>query len=269
MASIPKPGFRANEPTAAGRAIVTAANAAAQKTLLGLGTENNVVFNNINVPYNAGLTGSERYVLSAEANYSRKFGFYITANGNEGGFKADSQFNFSASAAGYVFSTGGESLAVSYTGSAIRLHFATGVPNALEFGNDLSQKLIFNSHVTGPSNVIEQRNGTTSQAHHVYNTYTSGALAEWFSIDWKTTSNVCTIGPATTGGTVRPVTAVGVWGFSGTINGRASTTAASTAPIKIATGVLMTTPEAGAIEYDGTNLYFTRSDGTRKTLAVV
>ena len=57
--------------------------------------------------------------------------------------------------------------------------------------------------------------------------------------------------------------------FSGTINGRASTTSASTAPIKIATGVLMTTPEAGAIEYDGTNLYFTDSGGVRRQLAVV
>jgi hypothetical protein len=56
---------------------------------------------------------------------------------------------------------------------------------------------------------------------------------------------------------------------SGTINGRASTTSAATAPIKIATGVLMTTPEVGAIEYDGTNLYFTDSGGVRRTLAVV
>lgn len=57
--------------------------------------------------------------------------------------------------------------------------------------------------------------------------------------------------------------------FSGQLNLRASTTAADTAPIKLPTGVLMTTPEAGAIEYDGTNLYFTDSGGTRRTLAVV
>ena len=57
--------------------------------------------------------------------------------------------------------------------------------------------------------------------------------------------------------------------FSGTITGRASTADAGTAPLKIATGVLMTTPEAGAIEYDGTNLYFTDSGGTRRQLQVV
>lgn len=56
---------------------------------------------------------------------------------------------------------------------------------------------------------------------------------------------------------------------SGTITGRASTTAAATAPVKLPTGVLMTTPEAGAIEYDGTNLYFTDSGGTRRRLQVV
>jgi hypothetical protein len=67
------------------------------------------------------------------------------------------------------------------------------------------------------------------------------------------------------GGTLTAGTAT----FSGTVNARASTTAASTAPLKIATGVLMTTPEAGAIEYDGTNLYFTDSGGTRRQLAVV
>lgn len=73
-------------------------------------------------------------------------------------------------------------------------------------------------------------------------------------------------------GTTSPTTKLDVAGAitaSGTINARASTIAAGTAPIKIATGVLMTTPEDGAIEYDGTNLYFTDSGGTRRQLQVV
>jgi len=45
--------------------------------------------------------------------------------------------------------------------------------------------------------------------------------------------------------------------------------AATTAPLKLTSGSLMTTPEAGAIEYDGTNLYFTDDTGTRRQLAVV
>jgi len=51
---------------------------------------------------------------------------------------------------------------------------------------------------------------------------------------------------------------------TGTFHAGASTTAAGTAPIKLDTGVLMTTTEAGAIEYDGTHLYFTATNaGTR------
>jgi hypothetical protein len=68
-------------------------------------------------------------------------------------------------------------------------------------------------------------------------------------------------------GTVTVLTHLTVSG--GTITGRASTTAAGTAPLKLNTGTLMTTPEAGAIEYDGTNLYFTDSGGTRRQLQVV
>lgn len=48
----------------------------------------------------------------------------------------------------------------------------------------------------------------------------------------------------------------------------ASTTAASTAPIKIATGTLMTSAEAGAIEYDGTSLYYTNSTPTRNKIMI-
>ena len=33
--------------------------------------------------------------------------------------------------------------------------------------------------------------------------------------------------------------------------------AASTAPLKFTSGSVMTTPESGSVEYDGTNLYFT------------
>ncbi len=46
-----------------------------------------------------------------------------------------------------------------------------------------------------------------------------------------------------------------------------STTAAGSAPIKMATGILMTNPEAGAIEYDGTYLYYTTASGARKQVS--
>jgi len=50
---------------------------------------------------------------------------------------------------------------------------------------------------------------------------------------------------------------------------KAGTATAGTAPLKLTSGTLNTTPEAGAIEFDGTNLYFVNSSGTRKQLAVV
>jgi len=43
--------------------------------------------------------------------------------------------------------------------------------------------------------------------------------------------------------------------------------AANSAPLKLTSGTVMTAPEAGAIEYDGANLYFTDGTATRRTLA--
>jgi len=49
----------------------------------------------------------------------------------------------------------------------------------------------------------------------------------------------------------------------------AGSAAAGTAPLKLTAGTNLTIEEPGAIEFDGTNLYFTDSGGTRRTLAVV
>ena len=59
-------------------------------------------------------------------------------------------------------------------------------------------------------------------------------------------------------GTTAPTAALGL---------KAGTTAAGTAPLKFTSGANLTTPEAGAMEYDGTNLYYTDSGATRRTLA--
>ena len=45
------------------------------------------------------------------------------------------------------------------------------------------------------------------------------------------------------------------------------TTSAGTSPLKLTAGTVMSTPEDGAIEYDGTNLFYTDSTNTRRTLA--
>lgn len=49
---------------------------------------------------------------------------------------------------------------------------------------------------------------------------------------------------------------------------KAGTATASTAPLKFTSGTNLTTAEAGAMEYDGTNLFFTRAGTTRENVLV-
>lgn len=47
---------------------------------------------------------------------------------------------------------------------------------------------------------------------------------------------------------------------------KAGTATASTAPLKLTSGTNLTTPENGAFEYNGTNLFFTRTGATRENI---
>ncbi len=60
---------------------------------------------------------------------------------------------------------------------------------------------------------------------------------------------------------------IGITSPTATLHIKAGT--ASLAPLKFTAGVNLTTPEPGAVEFDGTTLYLTQSDGTRKTIAFV
>ena len=59
---------------------------------------------------------------------------------------------------------------------------------------------------------------------------------------------------------------IGAFAPTAALHLKAGSTAAGTAPLKINAGTNMTTPEAGAVEFDGTN-YFITSGTTRYTLA--
>ncbi|MFH0776477.1 MAG: hypothetical protein V1936_02590 [Patescibacteria group bacterium] len=50
---------------------------------------------------------------------------------------------------------------------------------------------------------------------------------------------------------------------------KAGTASAGTAPIKLTAGTLLGSPESGAIEFDGSNLYFTDSNPYRRTFATL
>lgn len=72
---------------------------------------------------------------------------------------------------------------------------------------------------------------------------------------WSVRSN----GNTFIGGTTKPTARLHI---------AAGTATAGTAPLKLTSGTNLTTPENGAFEYDGTNLYFT-TGGTRKTVTLV
>ena len=61
-------------------------------------------------------------------------------------------------------------------------------------------------------------------------------------------------------------TGIGVTSPTANLHIKAGTATASTAPIKLTTGTVLTTPEAGAIEYTNPVLYFTNGDSRRYTL---
>jgi hypothetical protein len=75
------------------------------------------------------------------------------------------------------------------------------------------------------------------------------------------------IGNAIYGNLTSKSIGIGVAVPTATLHLKAGT--ATEAPLKLSTGVLTSTPNVGAIEFDGTSLYYTNSSGTRKTLAVV
>lgn len=70
------------------------------------------------------------------------------------------------------------------------------------------------------------------------------------------------------------IAAAGQVGFGGVtsptavIHLAAGTTAASTAPLKFSSGTNMTTAEAGAVEYDGTSLFYTNSSAVRQNVVM-
>lgn len=100
---------------------------------------------------------------------------------------------------------------------------------------------------------IDATGGSGGSGSKLYQRFTLGGTTI-HSINWLGTGYFAgNIGIGVTSQTARLHLAVG-------------TAAASSAPLKITAGTLMTTPEIGAIESDGTHLYWTDSAGTRKQL---
>lgn len=129
-------------------------------------------------------------------------------------------------------------------------------------------------------------NGLTANSGYALDTWSDNAGVEIeanFSVDAKSTSGTAfhVQGAGTTtnglmtledsGGTDRfnvldnGKTGIGV-APTASLHLKAGTTAATTAPLKVDHGSVMTSPEAGAIENDGSNMFYTNSSAARFTL---
>jgi hypothetical protein len=91
----------------------------------------------------------------------------------------------------------------------------------------------------------------------VTGTGTSGYLTKWNSNATVGASGIFTSGDNTGFGVSSP---------SAILQLKAGTATAGTAPLKLTAGTNLTTPETGAIEFDGTNLFITNASG-RKTIS--
>ena len=81
-------------------------------------------------------------------------------------------------------------------------------------------------------------------------------------------SNTVTIGGSATTATILPAGNLGIAVTSTTarLHLPAGTATANTAPLKFTSGTNLTTPEAGAVEWNGTNVFVTNSSATRQTV---
>ena len=108
----------------------------------------------------------------------------------------------------------------------------------------------------------DKMNTGTGQAPTVVNHYSyycvdeTRATHNWGFFNAGTANNY--LGTGNTGVGVNPPTAK--------VHIAAGTATAGTSPLKINPGVLLTVTENGAIESDGTHLYWTDSGGTRHTI---
>lgn len=231
--------------------IPTSAGATAGKVLVSDAT-NYVLSNTLFL--DSGITTSADYTVGNSTN-----ALLMTVTGNNL-FTLANTHNISTSAQGLAI--GGNGLTLTQTSGTRRyMNFnynfsptsGTAVHSSISFSGTVNQ--------TGGANGIVRRfydeSVLTAVAdYRVIDIAINTANAKGIYQSGTATSNILA-GKTTHGSTTAPTALVML---------AAGTTSANTAPLKFTSGTNLTTPEAGAVEFDGTN-YFVTSSSTRYTLA--
>lgn len=138
----------------------------------------------------------------------------------------------------------------------------TFVKNLNESGGIIRMTLDNNGLLTlafpGPAILRLSDTVVGAGAFDIYSSVVSAVSTLLFS---NTSANLMAL---TTGGNF----GIGTTTPTAVLNLKAGTTAASSAPLKFTSGANLTTAEAGAMEYNGTNLFFTRAGTVRENVLV-
>lgn len=189
--------------------------------------------------------------------------------------------NFSTTGIGFNVGIGGNALAGLTSGTR---NMAVGTASMQSCTSGVNNVGIGDTSLfgttTGGNNVGIGQNGGRANTTGSQNTYL-GALAGYQDGTNTTPNNLqnaVAIGYASQvgasncvvlGGLIAGLTVnvgVGIFIPTARMHLPAGTTAASSAPLKFTSGTNMTTAETGAMEYNGTNLLFTRSGTTRENV---
>lgn len=158
-----------------------------------------------------------------------------------------------------------------------QVSLSDGVKNRLPFANiaTLAGFSVLGNATTGAATMAAI---TASSADQVLTMNAAGTLLRFGALNLAGASAVTGLLPAanvatgTSGAAIPLLNGNNTWSGTSTYTKNillaAGTTTAGTSPIKFQSGTNMTTGEAGAMEYNGTNLFFTRSGTTREGVLI-
>lgn len=223
------------------------------------------------IPFNVLTGGSQRFSVSGSSNQITIGSASTAANlasGSSGTAKTHTFPNVTGTLAtlanlaqtflgqatfanGLRVNSGGlGNLTLAYSSSASNVTWTFPVNTATVAGLEVANVFTANQTIskTTPKQIFTDAGGDDYEI-----SVTAGVFAVRNTTDGRDDISISNTGQITLGGTLLP---------------RAGTTSANTAPIKLTSGTNMTTAETGAIEYDGTNLFFTRTGTTREGVLI-